>query len=101
MTEFISQHCTKPVVGTEYVFGKHTAHLGFVPTMCAPAPHRCRLTVAAVSGKKIRAVGVAGKFDPEGFFEIEVAKELYRAALIKQGGEHLTPEKIQQLVDKL
>lgn len=91
------------VVGKEYVFGHHSAVLGFVPTNCHKGA--CRLVVASVGRKYVKAVGVSGNFDGEGFYEVDVAKEGYRASLVarkeKNPDHPVTYEDIERFVQNL
>lgn len=95
------------VAGKEYVFGDYTESLGFIPVDCAPGPHHSRLTVFRVRRKYVDVRfcdGTVGRsFDGEGFFEIDVAKRLYREALKKRQslGYKQTDEQIEFLVEGL
>lgn len=71
------------VAGKQYVFGSYSETLGFVPTRCDF--RSCRLTVESV-GRKYVSVRLSNGsvdkgYDGNGFFEIDVAKGLYKKSL--------------------
>jgi hypothetical protein len=99
-------------VGKEYVFGKESDVLGFVPTTCnsryvGDVGGDCRIRVAKIGRKYFKAVGFGNdNFNGEGAFEISTAKKLYREALEKRERaiaprSILSAEEIDALVEAL
>lgn len=98
------------VVGKQYVFGSESLLLGFVPITCNYGT--CRPIVQKVKRKYVDVVLNNGSVDTgyhgEGFYEIDVAKKLYRQALEKRereceakGYRILTDVEINRCVDQL
>lgn len=98
------------VQGKEYVFGFYSDRLGFVPTQCNSGT--CRLVVEKAGRKfvsvRLKSGSIDKNYDGEGFFEIDVAKKLYRESLEKReaswaskGVEGLGKARVNELVEQL